>query len=112
MSSPITDDARISFPDTHDCYADTCDLVTMGHCAGVVMAANCSQLIAHLQTKLIADCAERTGSSRGKSTPPGPPPGPATDEATNSENDRKMRREVVIRIISSPPLSGPMSISL
>ena len=96
---PIIDDARISFPDTDDCYADTCDLVTMGHCAGVVMAANCSQPIAHLQTKLIADCVERRGSSRGKSPPPDPPPGPAIDEATNSENEREMRREVVIRII-------------
>ena len=35
-------------------------------------------------------------------------PGPATDEATNSGNDREMRREVVIKIISVP---GPVSIS-
>ena len=80
---------------------------------GVVMAANCSQLIAHLQTKLIADCVWRRGSSRGKSTPPvGHQPGPATDEATNSENDREMRREVVIKIISVHCCPGPCQLVL
>ena len=66
------------------------------------MAANCSQPIAHLQMKLIADCVERTGSSRGKSTPPGPPPGPATDEATNSEMSEKWDEKLLLELFQNP----------